>query len=429
MSMSPSLVNHSPATFMTWAERILPWLLPVLLLSSRTLADITVVTVCLLFLYRAYQRQDWRWASQPWFKLALVFAGYVLLINAPLSIDTHASVLYGLTFLRWPLFAAALGYWLLADHTRQRNFLWVLLSVCALIVVDSAMQYLLGHDVFGRPMFTENRLTGPYNSPIPGIMLLRVWFIAMFSPLLLLTAMPSSRQRTLIMGMLATGLIFMFITGERMAFMLFIAASMVTLCGLWLGKRSGSPEHRTNHALPWLALIGFGLLLGLVMLLAPATAERSIFSIFEKLGHFADSDYGKVFRAAYAAWQQAPLFGHGFHAYRQVCEQMGLLETIGMTCTHAHNLYLQLAAETGVTGVLLFACMLGAIYWAALAPLIRHKYWLMAALSFSVLSVCFWPLIGGISLLNNWVAALAWLGVGWVLAMRNTRMSPHLPPS
>jgi len=92
-----------------------------------------------------------------------------------------------------------------------------------------------------------------------------------------------------------------------------------------------------------------------------------------------------------------------------------------MTCTHAHNLYLQLAAETGVTGVLLFTCMLGAIYWAALAPLMRDKRWLLAALSFSVLSVCFWPLIGGISLLNNWVAALAWLGVGWVLAMRNTR--------
>lgn len=428
MSMSSRLVKPSSTTIMTWAERILPWLLPVLLLSSRTLADISVVLVCLLFLCRAYQRQDWQWAHHPWFKLALVFAGYVLLINSPLSIDPQASVLYGLTFLRWPLFAAALAYWLLADHTRQRNFLWVLLTVCALIVADSAMQYLLGHDALGRPMFSANRLTGPYNSPIPGITLLRVWFIAMFAPLLLLPAMASFRQQALIMAMLATGLIFMFMTGERMAFMLFIAASMVTLGGLWLGKRSGSREPRVYHALPWLALIGFGLLLGLVMLLAPATAERSIFSIFAKLGHFTDSDYGKVFRAAYAAWQEAPLFGHGFHAYRQVCEQMGLLESLGMPCTHAHNLYLQLAAETGVTGVLLFVCMLGAIYCAALAPLIRHRYWLMAALSFSVLSVCFWPLIGGISLLNNWVAALAWLGVGWVLAMRNTRMSPHLPP-
>jgi O-antigen ligase len=421
MSISPTLLTPAQVNVLTWAERILPWLLPVLLLSSRTLADISVVTVCLLFLYRSYRLQDWQWASQPWFRLALVFAGYVLLINAPLSIAPQASVLYGLTFLRWPLFAAALGYWLLADHTRQRNFLWVLLAVCALIVVDSAMQYLLGHDVFGRPMFTENRLTGPYNSPIPGITLLRVWFIAMFAPLLLLPAMPASRRQAFIMLMLAIGMLFMFITGERMAFMLFIAGSMVTLCGLWLNKRSGNAEPRNHYSRLWLALIGFVLLLGLVMLLAPATAERSVFSIFEKLGHFADSDYGKVFRAAYAAWQEAPLFGHGFHAYRQVCEQMGLLATLGMTCTHAHNLYLQLAAETGMTGVLLFACMLGAIYWAALAPFMRHKHWLLAALSFSVLSVCFWPLIGGISLLNNWVAALAWLGVGWVLAMRNTR--------
>lgn len=421
MSISPSLVNSPAASATSWAERILPWLLPVLLLSSRTLADISVVMVCLLFLYRAYRLQDWHWVQRPWFILALVFAGYVLLVNAPLSIAPQASLLYGLSFLRWPLFAAALGYWLLADHTRQRNFLWVLLAACALITLDSAMQYLLGHDALGRPMFTADRLTGPYNSPIPGITLLRVWFIAMFAPLLLLPEMASSRRQAWIWSMLTTGLLFMFITGERMAFMLFIAGSAVTLSGLWLDNRAHKSEQPFRHVHLWLAVIGLLLLLALIMSLAPATAERSIYSIFEKLSHFADSDYGKVFRAAYAAWQEAPLFGHGFHAYRQVCEQMGLLDALGMTCTHAHNLYLQLAAETGVTGVLLFVCMLAAIYWAAIAPLIRDKLWLMAALSCCVLSVCFWPLIGGISLLNNWVAALAWLGVGWVLAMRNTR--------
>ncbi|HWU34077.1 MAG TPA: O-antigen ligase family protein [Methylovorus sp.] len=421
MSIAPPLFNQARAPNMAWAERILPWLLPVLLLSSRTLADIGVVAVCLLFLYRAYHLRDWQWAAQPWFKLALLFAAYVLLINAPLSVDPRSSLLYGLTFLRWPLFAAALAYWLLADHSRQAHFLRVLLAVCALIVVDSAVQYLLGHDVLGRPMFTENRLTGPYNSPIPGITLLRVWFIAMFAPLLLLPGMAASRRQTWLLLMMATGMVFMFITGERMAFMLFLTGSLVTLFGLWLDNRahSGGQTIRQTHL--WLAAISILLLLGLIILLAPATAERSVYSIFDKLGHFADSDYGKVFRAAIAAWQQAPLFGHGFHAYRQVCEQMGVLEALGITCTHAHNLYLQLGAETGVTGVLLFVCMLLAIYWAALATPIRQQRWLIAALACAVLSVCYWPLIGGISLLNNWVAALAWLGVGWVLAMRDTR--------
>jgi O-antigen ligase len=238
---------------------------------------------------------------------------------------------------------------------------------------------------------------------------------------LLLPAITASQRQTLLLLMLATGMVFMFITGERMAFMLFLAGSLVTLLGLWLDNRTQSRGPAIRHFHLWLAAIGILLLLGLIIVLAPATAERSVYSIFDKLGHFADSDYGKVFRAAIAAWQQAPLFGHGFHAYRQVCEQMGVLEALGMTCTHAHNLYLQLGAETGVTGVLLFACMLLAIYWAALAAPIRQQRWLSAALACAVLSVCFWPLIGGISLLNNWVASLAWLGVGWVLAMRHPR--------
>ena len=47
----------------------------------------------------------------------------------------------------------------------------------------------------------------------------------------------------------------------------------------------------------------------------------------------------------------------------------------------------------------------------------RQKSWLLLTISSAILLLSFWPLIGGISLLNNWVAALVWLGVGWALTV------------
>jgi len=84
---------------------------------------------------------------------------------------------------------------------------------------------------------------------------------------------------------------------------------------------------------------------------------------------------------------------------------------------------LQLGAETGVIGLGLFLFMLYLLYKHVLGPLLAERQWIKAALSFSVLTVSFWPLTGGISVLSNWVAALVWLGVAWVLAISSVDSS------
>lgn len=395
-------------------ERYLPWLLPLLLIFSRSIADISILLVGLLFLFRSYQQSDWAWTKHRWFLLNLVFWLYLLLINSPLSVDAVDSLSHAFFYLRWPLFAAALGYWLLIDNIHQRNLLIALLLVCAFVIFDSGFQYITGQDLFGHIKASPTRLTGPYSRPVPGIMMLRVLFISLFIPIVMPQYFTALRRITFILSILCIGLLFTFITGERMALMLFFTGSVIVLTGLLLEKNA----HKTK------VLMGLGLLLSLfitALFLNPDMAERSVFSIANKLSHFFESDYGLVFRAAYAAWQQTPIFGSGFHTYQNVCEQMGLLTQWGMQCSHTHNLYLQIAAENGLIGLMLFSTMIGSIYLTSLYHHIKAKQWLIASLSFVVLSVCFWPLIGGISLLNNSVAALVWLGVGWVISMSQTK--------
>lgn len=404
-------------TLLPLPTRCLLWLLPALLLFSRAIADVTVVLISLSFLYRSGRDHDWSWMKQAWILFTLPFWAYLLLLNVAHSVSPFDSLKYALTFIRWPLFAAALAYWLLKDKLRQIGFLQGLLVTMLLIVADTGWQYLFGTDWFGIERFTDDRLTGPFRNPVPGTLMLRVWFIGLFAVMFWQTSKPRAGGWHLYLLYLFIGLVFTFITGERMALMLFVAASMLVILALYLdypGKR---------HAL----ILGVALIVlcmwGLMQTL-PGTTERSVMSIADKLAHFVESDYGQVFSAAWQVWQQHFWLGSGIHGYQQACEQMGLFADSAMQCTHAHNLYLQLGAETGLVGVCLFVLMLGAIYWQALSLTYKNRHWTLLALSLSVLSVSFWPLMGGISVLNNWVGALVWLGVGWVLAVSATS-----PPS
>lgn len=390
------------------------WLLPGLLLFSRAIADTTVVLVGLLFLYRSYRQQDWAWLRQTWFQLALLFWGYLVLINLPMSVSPEQSLKNAFSFIRWPIFAMALAYWLLAERIQQWTLLKGLLFTCLFVIVDTGWQFVFGVDWFGIERFSDNRLTGPFRNPVPGTLMLRVWFIALFAVFFWQwMRCRSDRQVLIIPLLLFIVMSFTFITGERMALLLVLLGAMSILSALMM-------EAKPYRRQLFIGIVGMIMASGMLLLLSPEMMQRSVVSTGEKLVGFAGSDYGRVFSAAWQVWQAHVWLGAGFDTYQVVCEQMQLLASSGAQCTHPHNLYLELGAETGLVGVLLFLCMLAALYWAALRAVIQARSWLHMSLSLSVLTVSFWPLVGGISLLSNWVAALVWLGVGWVLAVSAT---------
>lgn len=404
------------AKLFLWIESYGHWLLPVLLIFSRAVADITVLLVGLIFLLRCYQIKDWFWTKTIWFRLNLAFWFYLLIINVPLSINVADSLLYAITYMRWPLFAAGLAYWIFANQVRQRDFLIALLVVSIFVIFDTGLQFVSGEDIFGISKYSDDRLTGPFRGPVPGIMMLRVFFIILFLTAFIPQLKASLSKISFVMILLVTGTLFMLITGERMALILFFCCSILVLLGLAL-------EQRANQLI---ILLGLFIMLGLTLMLIilePSIAERSLYSAYAKLKDFVNSDYGKVFSAAIESWKEYPFFGSGIHTYKQSCEQIGFLNQQGMSCTHPHNLYLHIGAETGWVGLILFSLAIAAIFRAALHTLVQSKKWFLMTLSLSVLSVSFWPLIGGISILNNGVAALVWLGVGWVLAISRQRES------
>jgi len=402
-------------TFLKLFEKNIVYLLPILLIFSRSAADITIVTIGFIFLYRSYKLQDWKWLSEKWFLCSLIFVSYLLFINTPMSINTKGSLFYSLAFIRWPLFAMALSYWLLKSQINQKKLLWVMAVTLAFIAFDTWWQYFFRVDIFGYLPLQGDRLTGPFrtNNSVPGIFLGRLVFILLYIGILFTPFNNPKKKILLILLIISVMLLTVFITGERMALILALSGSILSLLALYLEY----PNYRRIISLSCFSLIGIVAVLAFNFTII---FERQVIGIVDKLSNFYSSDYGIVFQSAYKVWMQSPIFGVGIHQYRLECLALDLKNTSSGVCTHPHNISFELLSETGIIGFLLYYLMIVSIGITALKNHFIQRKWLYFFFGFTLLFVSFFPLIGGMSLFNNWIASTIWFFAGWVLALKNS---------
>jgi len=139
-----------------------PYLLPLLLIFSRSIADITIVLISILFLYYSFKKIGWGWLKEKWFLFALFFSAYGITLNSAMSIDAKETFAYSLFFMRWPIFSMALAYWILSDFKSLKKFLISLTLLLLFIIFDTWWQFFFEQDLFGFEKYSENRLTGPF---------------------------------------------------------------------------------------------------------------------------------------------------------------------------------------------------------------------------------------------------------------------------
>ncbi len=409
------MLNSVPNNF----KYLLPISLPLLLIFYRGVADFTVLLIGLIFLYRSYKSNNWQWVKQQWFIFSLIFWLYLLLINTPLSINSSESALYSLAFIRWPLFAMAISMWLLNNNISQKYFLISLAVTLFFITLDVWWQYFFHYDFFGNPKYSFNpeRLTGPFrDNPMPGIFLARYLFLILYLGFFLKYLSSPLKNITFIFLILAIGASTIFITGERMAFLVIISGVLIISAGLILHFKN----FKKYITLGLVFIIGF---ITVFSFLFPDTFYRTITSLIYKLQHFSDSDYMLVFNSAYAVWLKSPFFGVGIHQYREACIALGFWGTGGGVCFHPHNISLELLSETGITGFILYYSIIISVAFSIVRNFLHQKNWLLLFLSLTLLFVSFFPLIGGMSLFNNWIGAIIWLFVGWTLAVSNKKLN------
>ena len=419
-TVSRSTSTSPPAQHRLAAERrlfqiavALILLLPPALLYARAIADALLSVVAVLFLANRWVLRDRTWLRPIHIRLSLIFWAWVLLCTV-IAGRMHA-LGEALALVRFFIFAAALEFWVLADARQRRHLRYVILAVAAWIVIETWQQYLLGTNIFGDPRWGSGVLTGPLREPRAGLTLQTLYFAAFLPPAMLLMDRPGRYPRLAGALLLVFTLLSMALIGQRMPMLLVVFGFCVA--GLVMRR------------FRWPMAIALVILVAAVVaarVVSPETYATLVTEFLHRMEGFWTGPYAALYQRGITMVQAHPWLGFGFDGFRDNCADpryMHVTDWIPVThideplgCTiHPHNYWLQIATDSGLVGVALFAAL-------SIAWLDRIGHGMLASgrpvqvALFVSLCVALWPIASTTALFTVPNAGWLFLLIGWGLA-------------
>ena len=343
-------------------------------------------------------RGEWRAVAEPAKRLGLLLL--CLLIPGLLSIPTSVAPSKSWGEIVSVVLVGLAGLSVLYGLRRQQDHRWLqsgLVIVIAAWIGDGLLQALTGADVFGITPKAEGMINGPFTTNgIFGIIVAALTPLVLWEPL-------KQRQRWAI-ALLSGIVVTVILSGQRNNLLL-LALGLIALSSLWSRRTrlvgaaalvaiavavyqfAPTLQQRSN----WMISSGKEMATSLQGLQDNPGDTKSSKRLFDSLNRFT-SDRAFLVDAGLKMIRDRPLTGVGINAFRPAYPLYAQLKPHGHRDkpTHAHNIYLELTAETGLIGLvgLLLAIGLG-WRWFALACQERQR---MAAPYAATLLVMLFPL-------------------------------------
>ncbi len=343
-------------------------------------------------------RGEWRAVAEPAKRLGLLLL--CLLIPGLLSIPTSLAPSKSWGEIASVVLVGLAGLSVLYGLRRQQDHRWLqtgLVIVIAAWIGDGLLQALTGADVFGITPKAEGMINGPFTTNgIFGIIVAAMtplvlwepikqrhrWAIALLSGIVITVILSGQRNNLLL---LAVGLIALSTLWSRRTRLIGAAALVAIVVAVY--PFAPTLQQRSN----WMISSGSEMVASLQELRENPSDAKSSKRLFNSLNRFT-SDRAFLIDAGLKMIQDRPLTGVGINAFRPAYPLYAQLTPHGHRDkpTHAHNIYLELTAETGLIGLggLLLAIALG-WRWFALAC---HERQRMAAPYAATLLVMLFPL-------------------------------------
>ncbi len=222
---------------------------------------------------------------------------------------------------------------------RVFNFVSVFVAAAFFSGIDGIYQRVAGYDLFRHfPIFLDMKITGAFKASNDfGT------YLATSLPLPLALVFFAAIRWKKKFGLIAVSL-------------LLAACLLLTFArGAWLGFFAGFLFlfAFTGWKRFAAALIILGLLLSLTVAFAPPAIKAQLGGSFTSLGvDTSSADRLLIWKTGWKMFLDKPLFGHGLNTFMSVFERYKPPEYSEIV--YAHNCFLQIAAETGIIGLLVF---------------------------------------------------------------------------
>lgn len=391
------------------AASALLFCLPVFLLFSRAVADISVVLIALFFLVRSCYVKDWSWAREKDILVLLIIFVLMNIFVSPFAEYVGKSYGRSLSWLRFIIFYAAVTRWILCDERTIRRFVVVTLCTMAVAALDALYQFFVGVSVLsGQPM--GSRLTGPLDRPNIGMYLAKLGLATSALGYVLWVRKESTKLFLAACCLSPLLLTVVFLSGER-------AASVLTLFALVLVTFSLLLSGKLARRLA----IGLSLCGGAALTFLLLTNERiwgRVEQLADVLSAYTDSIYGQLALLGLRFFGENPITGTGMGNFPLVCKDYVQQGLDGALChPHPHNFYIEWLSDTGLIGTIPFTVFMVILYWNGLKTLFGPRDTrLLGGLYLGVLVMSLFPLSVTQSLFSNWPAMLAWLSIATAVA-------------
>jgi O-antigen ligase len=244
------------------------------------------------------------------------------------------------------------------DKKRLKNILLVMIISASLMVVDAGVQYFSGKDFLRGFSFERLRASFPSANDFAG------WLI-MFIPIFLgilatkqLNGLERRIKKIALGALVALMLICLVLTYSRGAWLGFIFG--LALIDYEIIKLLGYRNKILVYPLMIVCLIG-------IFFILPLTIKERIKSIGDiniNLNRIS------LWKESLSIIEDFPVFGSGLNTYSVVGRNYKIMEEGGI---YPHNSFLQMAAETGVIGLVSFVWILIVLFRSGFQTLSRKK--------------------------------------------------------
>ena len=408
-----------PSSMLSKIATSLTIFFPVFYMLGNATADIALSLIALSFLLHSCISKDFSWLKKRWVQFGIAL--YILMVARSLFADhVYDSLSRSAFFIRYIIFTIALSEWIMCRENIARYTLYAIISFSVFLSLNGILQYFVGFNMFGyAPIEHINfvRLTNLMGEKMNIGML--VCFISfpgiVYCTNLMILKNTQIWQKLLAFSFIVMTIIVVVLSGERLAFLLLIFGICLMMV-LYKNLRRYT-------------IIGIIILASITSTLLAYNKDifaRQYEYTSQTLKNFKTSDYGQVFTISFNIFKDYPIFGIGAKQYRHLClnkkyHPFELNEyLIFANCKgHPHNIYLELMAETGLIGLIIF---LGMIFcWYRKIYTIRDNVIKDPVLCGIIIALIIkiWPISSSGSLFIAWANSTIWFMSGWALSYTN----------